>query len=74
MKSQKIRVPLGPLVLILGCGDDNGNGIVDVSADVEFPAAPWINIPALVVDASAENAKRIVDGFKSFADALTKKK
>ncbi len=72
MKTQKLRIPLGPLVLVLGAGDENGNGIVDVSVDIEFPAVPFINIPAVVVDASAENAKRITDGFKALADALTK--
>ncbi len=61
--AQKIKIPLGPLHLTVGVGDENNNGIVDVSFKVSLVGVT--QLPPLVIDLSAELAQQAIDGAKA---------
>lgn len=72
MKSQKVSITLGKIRLTLGIGDENGNGVVDVSLTVRI--IDLFELPPFVVDLDAALAQKAIDGFKSFGDAMRKQK
>lgn len=72
MKSQKVSITLGKIRLTLGIGDENGNGVVDVSLTVRI--IDLFELPPFVVDLDAALAQKAIDGFKNFGDAMRKQK
>jgi hypothetical protein len=72
MKSQKVSFTLGNVRLTLGIGDENANGIVDVSLVVRILGL--FELPPVVIDLDGKLAAQAVDAFKSLGDIFSKKK